>query len=161
MFGLLASPAYPPHFKGTVSMALLLLVLTSVHHAYGAYIYNTPWRLHIVHLAVPVAILVVGALFVGASKDRTFLGRVAYWLAAIVILAFPVAIIGFWEGGWNHVLKNVLYFGFGEPAARLMFPAPLYRLPDDLIFELTGIAQFPLAIIAAFKTISLLRRPTR
>ncbi|WP_143348572.1 hypothetical protein [Ensifer adhaerens] len=148
-------------FRRAGASALLLLALTSVHHAYGAYIYETPWRLHIVHLAVPAAILIIGALIVGWSKATTALGRAASWLAAIIILAFPVAMIGIWEGGWNHVLKNVLYFGFGEDTTRLLFPAPIYRLPDDVIFELTGLAQLPLAIVAALNTISLLRGPAR
>ncbi|WP_158665003.1 hypothetical protein [Ensifer adhaerens] len=148
-------------FRRAGASALLLLALTSVHHAYGAYIYETPWRLHIVHISVPAAILIIGALTVGWAKATTALGRAASWLAAIVILAFPVAMIGIWEGGWNHVLKNVLHIGFGEETARLLFPAPVYRLADDLTFELTGIAQLPLAIIAALNTISLMRRPVR
>ncbi|MGE6784558.1 hypothetical protein ACQKGL_18775 [Ensifer adhaerens] len=148
-------------FRRAGASALLLLALTSVHHAYGAYIYETPWRLHIVQLSVPAAILITGALAVGWSKATTRLGRAASWLAAIVILAFPVAMIGVWEGGWNHVLKNILYFGFGEDTARALFPAPIYRLPDDLTFELTGIAQLPLAVIAALNTIPLLRGPVR
>ncbi|QRY65659.1 hypothetical protein JVX98_00710 (plasmid) [Ensifer sp. PDNC004] len=154
------SPLSSP-FRKAGAGALLLLALTSLHHAYGAYIYETPWRLHIVHLAVPAAIIITTALYVGRSKGGTMAGRVAIWLAALVVLAFPVAMIGIYEGGWNHVIKNIAYFGFGTDAARFLFPEPVYRLPDDFLFELTGIAQFPLAIVTALNTINLLRRPIR
>lgn len=48
-----------------------------------------------------------------------------------------------------------------SPAARrprAIFPPPLYELPDDLIFEATGIVQFPLAVAATVLTIAMLRR---
>ncbi|CAN7606663.1 hypothetical protein IB277_28980 [Ensifer sp. ENS07] len=154
------SPLSSP-FRKAGACALLLLTLTSLHHAYGAYIYETPWRLHIVQLAVPAAIVIAAALFVGRSRSGTTAGRVATWLAALVVLAFPVAMIGIYEGGWNHVVKNVAYFGFGTDAARSLFPEPVYRLPDSLLFELTGIAQFPLAVITALNTLALLRPPAR
>ncbi|EHK58262.1 hypothetical protein, partial [Allomesorhizobium alhagi] len=46
--------------------ALLLLVLTAVHHAYGAYAFSTPWRLHIVYIAAPVAAAIAAALYLGS-----------------------------------------------------------------------------------------------
>jgi len=78
-------------------------------------------------------------------------------LAALLILLFPVAAIGVYEGGYNHVLKSLVYFIRGEGAARALFPPPLYEMPHDHFFEATGIAQFPLSIVTAVLTLPLLR----
>lgn len=160
MTTLSAKPAASTHVRAGAA-ALLLLSLTALHHIYGAIIYETPWRLHIVQAAVPAAIVISVALFVGHSRRGTSFGRAATWLAAIIIVVFPVAVVGLYEGGYNHLLKNLFYFGFGEDVARTLFPAPVYKLPNDLIFEVTGIAQFPLSVLAALLTISLLRRTGR
>ena len=41
--------------------ALAVLLLTSVHHAYGAFAYNTPWRLHAVFLSAFAAAVIIGS----------------------------------------------------------------------------------------------------
>lgn len=129
--------------------AYAILLLTSAHHAYGAYVYETPWRLHVIVPAVAVAILI------GASVGlyRRFDGAVrtiALWLFAAAAFVFPFAMIGLYEGGYNHVLKNVLYFGGASPELlAALFPPPTYELPDSVIFELTGIAQLLLAVPGA------------
>ena len=66
-------------------------------------------------------------------------------------LLVPVGLIGFFEGGYNHGVKNVLYFG-GLPRATLdqLFPPPRYEMPNDLWFEVTGILQFFLGLCAAY-----------
>lgn len=148
-----------PHVRAGVA-AIALLILTSIHHAYGAYAFVTPWRLHILVAAVPAAILIAAALFYGSAMSGRA-ARIATMAAAAFILLFPVAAIGFYEGGYNHVLKNVIYFVFGEAEALAMFPPPLYEMPRDFIFEATGIAQFPLAVAAAIRTLPLLRRAGR
>lgn len=137
--------------------AILTLVLTSVHHAYGAMIYGTPWRLHILHIAVPAAVAIALLLFIGSARRGKPGGRLATWAAVAIILAFPVATIGVFEGGFNHVLKNLIYFGFGVDSARALFPPPTYEMPNDLVFELTGVAQFPLSILASVFALRLLR----
>lgn len=141
--------------------ALLLLVLTAIHHAYGAYAFSTPWRLHIVYIAAPVAAAIAAALYLGSRRPDEPSSRVATWLGAIIILVFPVLAIGIFEGGYNHVVKNVVYFGFGQPAAIALFPPPTYEMPNDFFFEFTGIAQFPVGILTAFLVLEMLRRGSR
>jgi hypothetical protein len=153
------SPAIQHVRAGTT--ALLLLALTSVHHAYGAAVYETPWRLHIVYIAVPVAMAILLALYIGLRLDGRPAGRLATWIGIAVILAFPVAAIGFCEGGYNHIVKNIVYFGFGRAEAIAMFPPPTAELPNDLVFELTGIAQFPVSVLTAIAALGLLRRTRR
>jgi hypothetical protein len=136
---------------------LALLALTGIRHAYGAFVFGTPWRLHIIAIAVPVAIAIVAALHHGAVKSSQPSGRGLTLLAALLILLFPVAAIGIYEGGYNHVVKNLVYFISGEAVARALFPPPLYEMPRDIFFETTGMAQLPLSIATAVLTLPLLR----
>lgn len=137
--------------------AIAVLVLTSVHHIYGAAIYDTPWRLHIVYFAVPAAIVIAATLFLGWAWRGSASGFIATWAGSLLALAFPVAAIGFYEGGYNHVIKNLVFFGFGEDPARTLFSGEAYEMPSDFFFEATGVAQFPLSILTAVLVLRLLR----
>lgn len=126
--------------------ALFILLLTSVHHAWGAAIYDTPWRLHIVFISVPVAIVIAVLLYVSSSGRAA--NALARWAAMLVILVFPIAMIGFWEGGFNHLVKNIVFFAHGEAAARAIFPSVDVEMPNDIVFEVTGVMQFGAALYA-------------
>lgn len=145
--------------------ALLVLLMTSIHHVYGAVIYDTPFRLHIVFISVPVAMVIAATLYVGATRsDRT--GRIATWIGIAIVFIFAVAAIGVFEGGYNHVLKNLGFLGGGEQAVQALMPSWLYdpsavEVPNDFFFEATGIAQFPLAIWTAVQTWRLARQTMR
>ncbi len=137
--------------------ALALLVLTSIHHAYGAFAFTTPWRLRMLVIAVPAAIMIILALRCGAITSSRHVARFWTTLAALLILLLPVAAIGVYEGGYNHVVKNLIYFIRGEAEARALFPPPVYEMPRDVLFEATGIAQLPLSIMTGFFALQLLR----
>lgn len=130
-----------PARRALALAATAQLILTSVHHVHGALAFDTPWRLHILYLAVPVLAVIWALLRLPEGR-----GRRRARAAALVALLFPAAMIGVYEGGYNHVLKNLIYFAAGETAARHLFPAPLHEMPTDLPFELTGIAQFFLGL---------------
>jgi hypothetical protein len=58
--------------------------------------------------------------------------------------------IGFFEGGYNHVLKDALYFGgASRELMQTLFPAPAYELPHSVLFEVTGVAQLMPAVLGA------------
>jgi hypothetical protein len=137
--------------------ALALLALTAVHHVYGAVAFGTPWRLHVLAIVVPAAIAIFLALRASTAMDGHSAGRLWTVFAALVIFGVPVGVIGIYEGGYNHLLKNLVYFLGGETRALALFPPPTYEMPKDLFFEATGVAQFPLSIAAAVFTIRLLR----
>ena len=158
----MTAPAANPYLRAGAA-ALAVLATTSIHHVYGAIVYDTPWRLHIVHIAAPAAVVIVAALYLGATRQGTAAGRVAAWAGIAVILAFCVALIGVFEGGYNHVVKNVAYLAAGESGMRALFPEWLYgsgsvETPGDLVFEATGIVQFPLSVLAAVLALRLARR---
>lgn len=118
------------------------MVLTLIHHGYGAAIYDEPFRLHVALFALPVIIVLLAA-YAGFEKMRSPAWRnILLTIFLVVTVVFPVLTIGVYEGGYNHVVKNVLYFA-GVPIDILnqMYPS-IYELPNDLVFELTGMAQF-------------------
>jgi ubiquinone/menaquinone biosynthesis C-methylase UbiE len=134
-----------------------VLLLTTIHHVYGAAIYNTPWRNHVAFISLPAAFFIAGALFASGKYPNTTFGRVALWSAITAIVVIPFGAIGLFEGGYNHVIKNALYFS-GAPfnLMRRLFPPPAYELPDDLFFELTGVLQFFVALPAGYYAYRLL-----
>ncbi len=141
--------------------AIALLTLTSIHHVYGAYIYTTPWRLHILYAAIPVGLIILAAMRLLGRAQNARWRRLLAIAMSVVILTFPVAMIGMFEGGYNHVVKNIVFLGAGDVLAQSMFPPPDYQGPDDLIFELTGLAQFPVGIAVARRAAALIREATR
>ena len=128
--------------------ALGVLLLTSLHHAYGAYIYHTPWRLHVVFVSLLTAAGIIGAMLALRRWPGNVAGKIAFWVFTVLTFVIPVAVIGFFEGGYNHAVKDALYFAGGSASLmRRLFPAPVYELPNDLFFEVTGVLQLVPAII--------------
>jgi hypothetical protein len=123
-------------------------VLTSIHHAYGAYIYTSPWRLHVVALAAAAATAIAASALVFRKREASSAGTIAFLILCAVTLAVPFGMIGFFEGGYNHVLKDLLYFA-GAPREQMqrLFPGPAYEMPDSAFFELTGVAQLLPAVV--------------
>jgi hypothetical protein len=131
-----------------VLAAFAELALTSLHHAYGALIYSSPWRLEVVGISVIVAALIAGLSVLAHRQRGTTWGQV--WFAAnmVVVVAFPIVAIGLFEGAYNHVAKNIVHLMGNAALYARMFPATMYEAPGDWIFEITGIAQFPVALVA-------------
>jgi hypothetical protein len=118
-----------------------LMILTSIHHIYGAVIYHTPWRLHVLLISVPVILLTL-VLNRALQQNKTNTKSFVIWLFFVVTLIPSVGLIGFYEGVYNHILKNSLFFGgVNHDILQMLFPAPKYEMPNDLLFEMTGVLQ--------------------
>jgi len=132
--------------------ALAVLLLTSVHHTYGAYAYHTPWRLDAVVLSAFAAAAIISSLIVIQRRNTDESVReIAFWVLTAVVLVVPVALIGLFEGAYNHALKDALYFaGASSTLMNRLFPPPTYELPDDVFFEATGVMQAVLGSITAW-----------
>jgi hypothetical protein len=142
--------------------AYAVLLLTSVHHVYGAVIYDTPWRLHAVYISAVAALVIAAVHALQRWFEGRQAGRVARWLLAAVIAAVPVAMIGAVEGAYNHVAKNALYFGGASlDTLHRLFPPPTYELPNDAVFEITGMLQVVPAAFATWYIVRMLRRHKR
>jgi len=138
------------------------LVLTAVHHLYGAEIYGTPWRAHIVHPAMAALVVILAGLYLSHRYRGTRVGQVSRWIAIGVTVLIPVAWIGLFEGGYNHVVKNILYFaGASAASMKTLFPPPTYEMPDNWVFEITGVLQFVLALVLGKHTRQLASRTRR
>lgn len=124
-----------------------VMVLTIIHHIYGAIIYNTAFRLHIAYFAIPVIVMLIFTYWIYQRRQTTWSGRIAFWLFVTITLLIPVGGIGFIEGGFNHLVKNILFFGGASQSTLThLFPPPKYEIPNDFWFEATGILQFFLGI---------------
>jgi hypothetical protein len=116
-------------------------LVSSVHHWYGAIAYDTPWRL-LVSLWIPAfVLLVLSALYLHWKYVDIGIGKIAVW---VVLLAGVVFQSGFtlFECVYSHVLKDALFYGgASQSMLEWLFPAPAYHLPDNVLFELTGLMQ--------------------
>ncbi|WP_437811910.1 hypothetical protein [Sorangium sp. So ce1078] len=127
-----------------------VMATTTVHHAIGAVVYRTPWRLHIAFLSVPTIAVILGALALHRRGAGAPSGRAAFVVLAAALALVPIAWIGAFEGFYNHVLKDALYFlAPGSPVLVRMFPPPTYEVPDNALFEITGVLQVVPAWVAA------------
>ncbi|HEY0271872.1 MAG TPA: hypothetical protein VGC22_01750, partial [Chitinophaga sp.] len=91
----------------TTLFTMLLLLLTILHHGYGAVVYHTPWRLHVAFIAVPVmiAVLILHYYCQGKYSGSKWL----FILYSLVVLLFPMLGIGLFEGVYNHLVKNIVW----------------------------------------------------
>lgn len=79
--------------------AALQLVLTSAHHLYGAWRFDTPWRAHVAHIAMWLAILLAVSLAIWWRATSREIRRAGAWaFAAISVLACG-AWLGVFEAG--------------------------------------------------------------
>jgi hypothetical protein len=122
-----------------VLSAIAVLLLTDVHHAYGAHVYQTPWRYHVLLLSLPATL---GILWSHRRLRRHPGDALARWVLGLTALLVPVLGIGAFEGFYNHLVKDVLYFhGASSALMDRLFPPPTYEMPNDAFFEITGVSQ--------------------
>jgi hypothetical protein len=128
---------------------MFLMGVTVFHHLYGAIIYPQIFRAYVAYFSVAVALLeylTYKQSTKSTNKKKKRLFGVLFLLFAISV---SMLLIGIVEGGYNHFLKNVLFFsGVKLDVLTKMFPPPEYEMPDNFIFEFTGILQFVVAIFA-------------
>jgi multisubunit Na+/H+ antiporter MnhF subunit len=132
---------------GLVRRSLLwttgVFALTAFHHYYGSVVYGTPWRAHIVFIGGITLLLCFLLSWLYHRYQNKFLVNI-YVVIALVIFGL---LIGLFEGFYNHAVKNLLYFsGMNGNNWRTLFPAPTYEVPDNILFEGTGILQFPAGV---------------
>jgi hypothetical protein len=146
------------YLRAALVAALATLGLTAAHHIYGGVLYASPWRVHGAFVAIAACLPLVLLARAHRRASGTTAGRLAGWAFAALTLLVPVLAVGLFEGVFNHVLKNVLFFA-GAPESLLLrlYPPPAYELPDDVGFESTGVAQVVPAAFAAVATLRLVR----
>jgi hypothetical protein len=149
-----ATPRTTPAFL----WALGVLIVTTVHHIYGAELYGTPERYHAVVIAAGALLLMAA----GLGIRQRWRGRRAeswgWWLFWASSATIPVLLFGLVEGFYNHTLKVLLWaVGVSGPSLRRLYPDPTFELPNDLLFELTGVLHVVPAAFAAYHLVQLVR----
>ena len=149
--------AFKPNLRfltGSLVASIGMYVLTSLHHAYGAWLYKSPWRMHIL-LHGFIILLITGAfLFLYEWRKK----KVFLFLYLMVAGLFFGGFIGLFEGFYNHLLKNILFFGgLSTSSMRMLFPASWYELPNDWLFEITGVLQAFLGFVQLYYIVRLFR----
>jgi hypothetical protein len=148
----LAAPQSPATSERRALLAgTAVLALTSIHHVYGAVHYGTPERYHAVFIAAVALALILGPAAIARRRPASAAGRAAWWTSWGVNGIVSVLLFGAVEGFYNHVVKVVAYFGgASEERLRWLFRDPLYEMPNDAIFEVTGVLQVVPAAFAAY-----------
>lgn len=126
----------------------ILMGVTSIHHVYGAFVYHTPWRLHVLFVSLPVVLLTAFLQHLllkresaAADPPTRLAGILLFGLYWSIILVASIG-LGVFEGVYNHLLKNVLFYaGANQDFLLQLFPPPTYELPNDFFFELIGVVQ--------------------
>lgn len=139
------------NFQKIFQSSLSIMILTLIHHVYGALIYEDPFRLHVAYVAIPIILILLLSFRIFQRKLSALITRVSFAVFMLVSILIAVSVIGLYEGGYNHLLKNLLYFGgTSEVTLDRLFPPPVYEMPKSYFFEVTGIFQFVLSIYAIY-----------
>ena len=156
-------PVQTPTAVARTAKALLLAVaaetaVTLLHFLHGARTYDDPGRLHVVAPAI-VALSLVAALTCLFLRHP---GRLALAALALVTAIPFVGVFGLFHSGYHHVLKLIVFFA-GAPKETLerLFMSPDYALPDDFLFELSGVLGFAAAVFVGYLLVRLVRNARR
>lgn len=143
------SPRAARSLHGSARWLVATYLLTTLHHVYSStFIAPDPrlvgpfagaWRAHGFLVFLAPVLLAIGALHAYGRSARRL------WLHVYGLVSGGVftALVGVWEGGWNHLAKLVAFahglqgaYAYG-PSWLLQFPA--VQPPTDAFFEATGV----------------------
>jgi len=125
-----------------VATGVLSGLISSVHHWYGAIVYDSPWRAGVSYWIMGFVIIFYSLLFSYWKNLNNIIGKISIWTFLLSAVVFQAGFIMF-ECVYSHVLKNILFFGgINRTTLDQLFPSPAYHLPDNLLFEFTGLLQF-------------------
>lgn len=133
--------------RDAIISTVSVYLTTSLHHAYGAWIYDTPWRNHIITQGGFWLILSLAFLAVYQIWKK----KAVAWIFVVFAGFFFVGAIGLYEGLYNHLLKNILFFaGISQETMQVLFPPPTYEMPNDVLFEATGMLTLVISLWCGF-----------
>jgi hypothetical protein len=147
--------------SGVAKAILRLVIATSAeaaivvgHFLYAARLYDDPYRAHPVE---PVAIAVVVVILLAVVFWRTGSAAALWLLSAAVAIPF-VGMFGGYHGGFLHVAKLVMFAAGTSPESlEAIIDSPDFAVPDDLVFETSGVLCLVTAVVVAWTLVQLLR----
>lgn len=108
-------------------------------------------------ISVPVIIFTV-VFYYRFLKKGIRTRSVFFGVYLVLTLVASVALIGLFEGVYNHLLKNALFYTEASHQTLIfLFPPPTYEMPNDFWFEFTGVLQGFVAIPLTVSFIRLIR----
>lgn len=128
----MTKPRFPAHGQAALAAVAGEYLATLVHHVYGGLAFASPERL--VMAAVFTGVFGVTVLL--HAFDRALARGAALGLG----LVFWGAMLGVWEGGYNHVYASLRAWAGAPP--------PGYHA--DLVFQSTGWLTFAFAAAATW-----------
>lgn len=138
-------------FQKIYQSSISIMFLTLIHHAYGAFIYEDPFRLHVAYAAIPVILILLLTFRIVQGKSSALIRQFAFAVFMLASVSMTISVIGLYEGGYNHLLKNLLFFGGTSQATLdLLYPPAVYEMPSSYFFEVTGIFQSVFGIYAIY-----------
>lgn len=133
-----------------LTLTTALAITTFIHHVYGGIKYYTP-KVNRLKIAGLIVITYGVTLALHTASQHT------HWVSYVyngLILVWWVGGFGIFEGGYNHLLKVALWAARVKPAKlQKLFPPDEYVLPNDIIFEGSGIVTFVIGLFVAAKLI--------
>jgi hypothetical protein len=154
-----ASDATRRRVTWLLELAALQTALTIGHFLYGAHVYQEPSRQHVV---IPAVVFLSIALLLGGSY-RWRPNRISLWLFVVELALIYVGLFGGFHGGFNHAAKDLFYLHGVDPDVLAgIFDSPDFVVPDDALFELSGLAGLAVGLAIAVVLVQLVRgRPRR
>lgn len=144
---------------GTIAIVLF----STIHHIYGGLEYNTSWRIIMpIFFFLPMLIITLLLQSLILKVQNKFIISVY----VLIVIVGWIGILGIGEGGYNHVVKNVMYFtGASESIMSKMYPSEfggtkLFEKPNNWFFEISGILTTLFGLYIAYylkKLIQFLR----
>jgi hypothetical protein len=135
----------PIHSKKLIISAVVSAftagLISSGHHLYGAIAYDTMWRAGVSYWILGIVLLLCTMLYIYWSTSNELMGKVALWVFSFGAIIFQSGFTLF-ECIYSHVLKDLLFFiDISRPTLEQLYPPPAYHLPDNWLFEITGVMQ--------------------
>jgi hypothetical protein len=123
-----------------------LFATTFLHHVYGGFRYKSAKRVKLSFIFVVLFALTV--LFYRMGRRHSWAQQT---YKGIALVAW-VGVVGVLEGGYNHLVKVVLWLAKVPPAKlEKLYPSNEYVLPDDIFFEASGILTFAIGVWLAMR----------
>jgi hypothetical protein len=133
--------------------SIALLVLTAAHHYYGGIFYRSQFRFHVAMFGVAATFVlsIVLLLYRNRSASKSVLGSVLFWSLGFFV-AVLAAVVGMSEGGYNHILKDLLYYSNASPhwMLKLFPPSHGFEAARNAAVETTGALQFFVGLLAFY-----------
>lgn len=146
-----------PLARAAKALGMTIFAQTAIligHCVFGARLYEEPGRLHLVHPAIGLLIATIAVVRLFAWRPN----KVLFGLVSLFVTVPYIGMFGLYHGFYSHLLKNAMFFaGASEETLEHLFMSPDYVLPNNAIFEISGIIGFVVTIFVSYRMVRLFK----